>query len=808
MSIEPFQQLAVKLTRISVIAALLLGLAASLWQVKDDFEQHREMNQKSIEEIFAASRQSAQQTVHQLDRVFAEQIISGLMSYPFLQSAALVDDRDNTMAGFERELHRTNTSQLTQALVGSVTTYTLDLVNEDNYSEGKLILITDNNYSYQSFYRRAGSVLLTGIARNLALTFVLMGFFYWYLTRSLVRVAQSVFDIDANHPEGKRITVPPQHKKDELGLIIRSMNEFIGNCEKHLLSSDQAKEQLNVIIDTVPNLIFATDDKGRFLFANRAAQTLFDIKANDIDQLSYYDVLSRHQPREARRIQSQCQTLLNGEHLLASTETMELDPNTGSEHFQTSRLPFSYFGKRCILHVAVNITERVTAEQQMREMAYYDTLTGLPNRNYLVDQLKKDITSALDEGYHGALLFIDMDNFKLVNDSAGHMLGDRVIAQIGRLIQFATPQNDTIARLGGDEFALSLSNLGNNNQAARQQAVLVADRILNTLDRNYYIGRQHFSMSSSIGIVLYPDHSDEVDELLRYADTAMYQAKSMGKNKSCVFEMSMISAVEEQVALEYEIKRGFSQEEFEIYLQPIVDAAGNIVSAEVLIRWNHPEKGVQSPVSFMKQTEMLNLSDRITSICFSQCCELALNVGIEYLRAQRFRFAVNVNPQEFHEGSFEENIFNTLQKYGVPSDLFEIEITESVALYDVKVAETKIHRLRKHGITISLDDFGTGYSSLSYLKRLAIDKLKIDRSFIQEIETDRQDKLLVESIVEIARNFGLIVVAEGIENENQAQWLSRFSEIRMQGFHFHRPLPRNRFLALLKSPDGQATSHS
>ncbi len=433
-----------------------------------------------------------------------------------------------------------------------------------------------------------------------------------------------------------------------------------------------------------------------------------------------------------------------------------------------------------------DISKRKNAEDETQRLAFYDTLTGLPNRRLLMDRLSHaQVTSARNKRY-GALLFIDLDNFKDLNDTLGHDVGDLLLEQVALRLVSCLREGDTAARFGGDEFVVMLEDLNESDTDAASQAELVAEKIINRLNAPYeLVGRQHNS-SPSIGITLFCGSSLGVDELLKRADVAMYQAKAAGRNTMRFFDPGMQAAVLARAALDADLRLGLQRDELLLHYQPVVDGYNKIVGYEALLRWRHPGRGMVLPGEFIGLAEQTGLILPIGQWVLRSACR-QLVAWAEQPATRKLSLAVNVSARQFRQADFVSQVQAVLDDTGVDPQYLKLELTESVLISDVEDAIRKMGALRERGVRFALDDFGTGYSSLSYLKRLPLDQLKIDQSFVRDVLTDPNDAAIVRTILALAQSMDLQAVAEGVETEGQRQFLLDSGCTVFQGYLFGRP---------------------
>ena len=439
-----------------------------------------------------------------------------------------------------------------------------------------------------------------------------------------------------------------------------------------------------------------------------------------------------------------------------------------------------------------DITRRKEAEDEIKHLAFYDPLTRLPNRRLLLDRLQQALASSTRSGREGALLFIDLDNFKTLNDTLGHDKGDLLLQQVAQRLSTCIREGDTVARLGGDEFVVMLEDLSANPQEAANQTETVGEKILATFNQTFLLAGHRHSSTPSIGATLFNDHTSSVDELLKRADLAMYQAKAAGRNTLRFFDPEMQAAVTARAALEADLQQSLRRQDFLLYYQAQVDGAGRITGAEALVRWPHPRRGPLLPTEFIPLAEETGLILPLGHWVLETACR-QLVAWAQQAQTAHLTLAVNVSARQFHHHDFVEQVLAILDQTGADPARLKLELTESLLLDDVEDIIAKMARLKARGVGFSLDDFGTGYSSLSYLKRLPLDQLKIDQSFVRDVLSDPNDAAIANTIVALAQSMGLAVIAEGVETEAQRDFLVRQGCHTFQGYLFGRPVPVEEF---------------
>ncbi len=447
------------------------------------------------------------------------------------------------------------------------------------------------------------------------------------------------------------------------------------------------------------------------------------------------------------------------------------------------RSPDSTTGRVTLLVSEVDITMRRVAEERAHSLAYLDTLTGLPNRTLLNEALDREITFARTSNKRLAVLFIDLDRFKIINDSLGHGVGDELLKKASQVLKNKVRSTDTIARLGGDEFLVLMPGITDTSTAHE-----MATRLLESVGVPFTLGSHELRVSSSIGISIFPDDGGNGETLIKHADIAMYSAKEAGGDCVTRFNPGMMQDLKKRLQLDVDLRRAIERQEFELYYQPRVSAdSGDIIGVEALIRWFHPERGLINPADFISVAEetgmIVEIGHWVLDEAVRQCAEWN-NLGMS------LSVSVNVSSRQFNSTQLAEQVLNALAKSNCPAYLLELEITESMLVRETTNVLQTLNELRDTGVKISVDDFGTGYSSLSYLKDFPLNKLKIDRTFIM----NEDQKALVEMIVSLGKMLKLGLVAEGIESSEQRDWLSALGCDEFQGYYFSKPLPAKDFL--------------
>ncbi len=605
-------------------------------------------------------------------------------------------------------------------------------------------------------------------------------------------------DLDARIP----VTV-----NDELGhlqLGVNSMTAKIGALlNQHRHNAEQLRSQkdlLESIIQHAPIRVFWKDRDSRYLgcnsqFAHDAGLSSFE----DMDGKTDYD-MSWHEQAELYRADDKI-VMESGMPKL-DFEERQTSPEGRTIWLSTSKVPLRNEDNQIIgvLGIYTDITSRKLAEERISELAFFDQLTGLANRTLMIDRLKQAMTAGQRNGGFGAILLIDLDNFKALNDTLGHDMGDILLKQVAQRLTLAVRVGDTVARLGGDEFVVILDHLSLDELDAAEQARTVGNKILAALNQVYRLQTHVHYSTPSIGVTLFNGNQRNIDELMKQADIAMYAAKKVGRNALRFFDPHMQESINARMELESELHNALQKKQLHLYYQIQVDNSGQPLGAEALIRWIHHERGLIPPNDFIPLAEETGLILPIGKWVLETACE-QLKKWQQNEITRGLVLSINVSPKQLHQADFVDMVQAAVKQYDTNPTLLKLELTESMLLENIENSIATMNALSEIGVLISLDDFGTGYSSLQYLKRLPLDQLKIDQSFVRDLVSDNSDRAIVRTIIVMAHSLNLDVIAEGVETEEQRQLLMNKGCIHFQGYLFGKPVPIEQFEAWLLPKD-------
>lgn len=560
--------------------------------------------------------------------------------------------------------------------------------------------------------------------------------------------------------------------------IVNSMNNSI----------DQQRKFLRTVIDLNPNYIYARDEEGRYSLVNLSYAKLFGMKTEDMIGKTEYDI--QENENQAREIIQQDKAVFNSLKGVSIPEEVIIDKEGNRKWLQTSKIPITTDKSTILLGVATDITERMQYENELTYQAKYDVITELPNRRLFNEDLTEILKTSSTENNKSVIMLLDLDRFKYINDTLGHDVGDLLLIEVARRLEKFIDENHYVGskvyRIGGDEFTLLFPHCNRN------EAIEVAALLLNQFQRGFAIEEKEFHITPSIGISVYPDDGYDAKTLMKNADTAMYYVKEREKNNFKLFTQEMNHHFYRKMVIEKELRMALEHEEFQLNYQPLLNIkSGAICGMEALIRWKNKTLGNVSPGEFIEIAEETGLIIPIGEWVLKTACKQGFQW--QQLGYAPMKIGVNISIRQLMDENFVNKVATIIEESGLHPSFIDLEVTESIAMFNPELMITKLSNLKKLGVSLSMDDFGTGYSSLSYLKRYPLDTLKIDRSFIKDITTNEDNMALVKSIISMANNLNLNVTAEGVENQEEYQFLSKINCHQVQGYGISHPLTAENF---------------
>jgi diguanylate cyclase (GGDEF)-like protein/PAS domain S-box-containing protein len=786
-----FHGISFQLAKIGIILAFVLSFIMSTGQTYLDYRNQQKELATLIDRVLQVAKPPAARSVATLDEELSDEVVNGLLRYGFIYEVVIADEQGNILSKGESKREAAPTRWLTGKIADNTLDYSADLTipGYKDGTAGKIRFKVDMDLALAGFYSRSQVSLFTGILRNMFLVLMLFVVFHFTLTKPLVKLAREINDINLDHPGVNRLTPLPTSRRDELAQLISSSNHLLDAVELSLakrraveVALRKSEEHLRQIIDKLPVMIGARNIAGYYLFANKALADELGFEPEQMRNLHVRQLLKNSVFDIDTMLQNDYKVIRENKELDVVEERF-INAAGGQLFLQTHIMPFAFYDEKVALIVSVDITERKNAQAKMEFMAHHDALTGLPNRIQLVERLEHELRRAERHGYYGAVLFIDLDQFKNINDSLGHPVGDRVLQAVASRLIETVRDEDLVVRLSGDEFVVVLTVLDQNIETAALRAGEISEKIRFVISQPHMYDNVELRVTCSVGVVVYPDKDNSVHELLRFADTAMYQVKEKGRDAIEFFNEQMAEKVSRQLVMEGDLHRALEEHQFELYYQPKIDViTGKISGAEALLRWHHPTKGMVSPIDFIPVLETSGMIIEVGQWVLDEACRMLAKWHADQLWGEGMRLSVNISPRQFRRNAFVDDVAQTLELHNIPPKSLDMEITEGIVIQRVDDAIVTMTILSEFGISFSLDDFGTGYSSISYLKRLPVTTLKIDKSFIRDIIDDRDDRVLVETIITMGRLLDMEVVAEGVEEAEQLAILKQFGCHLYQGY--------------------------
>ena len=673
MKLELKNSLSVKLLRVVLLSALIVGVALSVAQIVFDAYKTRQAVAGDAQRILDMFRDPSTQAVYSLDREMGMQVIEGLFQDDAVRMASIGHPNEPMLAEKSRDLQQSPTRWLTDVILGRERTFTTPLVGRGPYSEyyGDLSITLDTATYGRGFIVNSGIIFISGVLRALAMGLVLYLVYHWLLTKPLSRIISHLSSINPDRPSEHKIPQLKGHEKNELGLWINTANQLLASIER----------------------------------------------------------------------------------------------NTHLRH---------------------------EAENSLLRMAQYDFLTGLPNRQKLQEQLDKILVDAGRRQRRVAVLCVGLDDFKSVNEQYTYQAGDQLLLALADRLRAHSGRLGALARLGGDQFALVQADIEQPYEAAE-----LAQSILDDLEAEFALDHEQIRLRATIGITLFPEDGDSTEKLLQKAEQTMTLAKSRSRNRYQFYIASVDSEMRRRRELEKDLREALGRDQFHLVYQPQISYADHrVVGVEALIRWQHPEHGLVPPDLFIPLEEQNGTIIPIGEWVLDQACR-----QLREWHDQGFtelRMAVNLSTVQLHHAELPRVVNNLLQIYRLPPRSLELEVTETGLMEDISTAAQHLLSLRRSGALIAIDDFGTGYSSLSYLKSLPLDKIKIDKSFVQDLLDDDDDATIVRAIIQLGKSLGMQVIAEGVETPEQEAYIISEGCHEGQGYHYSKPLPARELSVYLK----------
>lgn len=617
---------------------------------------------------------------------------------------------------------------------------------------------------------------------------------WWVLRRQMTPLEDTAHTLAALANKHEPLRPLPVHRHDEVGQVIHGFNRLLTDLGQRQSELQDSEELYRTVFQTIPDAITITRlSSGTYLEINQGFSDLFGWSRHEVLDKTSRDLNIWHHWDDRELFMH---AIKNNGHC----ENFEVEFNTKDGTTITtlvSAKSISLNGEPCLLAVTHDITGRKMAQEKIHNLAFTDALTGLSNRRLLLNRLQQALISSFHQQRFGALLLVDLDGFKSLNETLGHDKGDALLLEVTPQLLACANEGDTVARIGGDDFVILLESMTPNARDAATQAKVIGEKVLAALNRQYQFGESTHHSTASIGVTLFGDKHEQAVEPLKRAELAMYQAKAAGRNTLRFYDPQMQAAVSQRVALESALREALLKSQFTLHYQAQVSDRYKIVGVEALLRWQDPRRGMVMPAEFIALAEESGLILSLGRWVIESACQ-QLSLWARREDTAHLTVSVNVSARQFHQNDFVDQVLAAIEAHGVRAGRLKLELTESILVTDIEGVIAKMNALKGSGVGFSLDDFGTGYSSLSYLKRLPLDQLKIDQGFVRGILLDPNDAAIAKMVIALADSLGLQVIAEGVETQAQQAFLAELGCRNYQGYLFSRPMPLEEFEAFLQ----------
>ncbi|WP_261841803.1 bifunctional diguanylate cyclase/phosphodiesterase [Aliamphritea ceti] len=797
MSLNSKHRIAFKQARVVLLISILLGLVSTGWQITLDLQQERRSLQAGIERILTLHRETASLAVYNLNQGQAEEITKALIAYPEIYSAKLVDDFGDPLAEHSRPQTESSWLSLLGSYFFRVETQIHESLSVDASANNtaRLSIDLDAALIASSFASRAFTSLLFSLFYDVTLAAIFLILFYRWLSKPIENIVAWVNDLR----EGKEGQLP-YTETDEIGDLVAGFSRL---WEERKQVTDKLNETIQELSKSESFSRTLMDNAGDAMFLcfpdtrivqvnNRAAQYLAETKACLL-----------------KRNMSEFSQNYSHDELVSLFASLDEQQVTSFEDSYRSKngtlIPIEARVIKLVLEesdylliMVRDISVRKEAEKQIYDLAFFDPLTALPNRRLFMDRLTSSLELHNANHKFGAVLYLDLDRFKTVNDSLGHGVGDALLCEIANRIKKILPATSTCSRFGGDEFVVLLPEIGENAEVSAEIAANLALQVLEQIRAPFEVNSHTLYCSASIGISMFPDKSNVASDVLRCADTALYKAKALGRNCFQFFDPEMQSSAQQRLDVEKGLHLAVDNQELELWFQPQTDIDDKIIGAEALVRWNHPQRGLILPGEFIPVAEDSGQIIEVGEWVIAESLRLLAQWRVQGLPESFRRLSINISPLQFMQVNFVETLFALLDASKISGNMIELEITENMLLNKFEVASNKMNLLKQRGISFAIDDFGTGYSSLKYLRYLPLDVLKIDRSFVAGLRSLSEEAAIIEVIIATADRLDLQVIAEGVETKEERFALQSLGCCCFQGYLFSKPVPASQIYEMLQ----------
>tara|TARA_R110000744_G_scaffold112305_3_gene210631 strand:- start:2096 stop:4510 length:2415 start_codon:yes stop_codon:yes gene_type:complete len=791
MGVVLSKSLFIKQAVLTLALAIVLSLVSSGIQFIDGIRYQKQQIDQDFDELLAVVEKPLSEAVFRLDVTFAQHQIDSLL---LSSSIAHVEVRDEAGVLFVQataEKRRFSVSHsLADYFLPDLQNYKRELrLERPVFQAGYLLVLPEKRYLLDRIFKEQLSILIYNLFKDVLLASLISLLFYFLVTHPLKRLTESLSTVGYNEKLPLPKSFYRRHKSDELGHLHSTFSLLWNKLNTALSDLERSDSHTKAMIEHAADGILLLDENNKITLVNTAAEFMLKMKSETLKSLSletlhassswgvFSEALNSLQIDAPRTVET-----------LYQIQNIELPVEIRLAKYKIQ-------DKIEVLMLIRDVSERKETEAHIHYLAYYDSVTNLPNRQYLADKLREALQRKQPVPSSSAVVFMDLDRFKTINDSLGHNVGDQLLCCVASQLSSLIDDNIIFARMGGDEFAFLLTNLGDNKEQVELVINRFAESIMFACQQVKKAGHHEVHITASLGATIFEDSECSEEIILKQADTALYRAKECGRNTFALYKKEMQAVSDARLEMEKALHHATEFKLFELYYQPQTNHKDELIGAEALIRWKDDKKGFISPAEFIPVAEEIGLIVEIGDWVLNE----ALSQVAIWLREGKWqvswRISINVSPIQFQQAGFLPMLKAQLQKHDVPACCVDLEITENMLLNDLSSSLEKMNAIKSLGVYLSIDDFGTGYSSLKYLKSLPIDRLKIDQSFVRDLLTDKSDEAIVHAVIAMAKALNIEVLAEGVETLSHYDRLREINCFCYQGYFFGHPLPADKFVA-------------
>ncbi|MFQ3185891.1 EAL domain-containing protein [Marinomonas primoryensis] len=790
MGVVLSKSLFIKQAILTLALAIVLSLLSSGVQFIDGVQYQKKQIDQDFDELLVVVEKPLSEAVFRLDIAFAQQQIDSLLLSPSIAYVAVRDESGELFVEATAANRIFSISHsLTDYFLPDLQDYKRELYLEmPAFQAGSLLVLPEKRYLLDKILKEHLSILIYNLFKDVLLASLISLVFYFLVTHPLKRLTESLSTAGYNEKLPLPKSFYRRHKSDELGHLHATFSLLLNKLNTALSDLERSDSHTKAMIEHAADGILLLDENNKITLVNTAAEFMLKIKS---------EILKSRSLESLHASSSWCvfSEALNSLQIGAPRTVETLYQIQNIELPVEIRLAkYKIQDKIEVLMLIRDVSERKETEAHIHHLAYYDLVTNLPNRQYLADKLREVLQHRQHVPGYSAVVFMDLDRFKTINDSLGHNVGDQLLCCVASQLSSLIDDDVIFARMGGDEFAFLLTNLGNDKERVEKAVNGFADSIMYACQQVKKAGHHEVHITASLGATIF-DGFEFSEIILKQADTALYRAKEGGRNTFVLYKKEMQAVSDARLEMEKALHHATEFKLFELYYQPQMNHKNELIGAEALIRWKDDVKGFISPAVFIPVAEEIGLIVEIGNWVLNE----ALSQVATWLKEGKWqlswRISINVSPIQFQQAGFLPMLRAQLQKHDVPAGCVDLEITENMLLNDLSSSLEKMNVIKSLGVYLSIDDFGTGYSSLKYLKSLPIDRLKIDQSFVRDLLTDKSDEAIVHAVIAMAKALNINVLAEGVETLSHYDRLREINCFYYQGYYFGHPLPPDEFIA-------------